>query len=94
MNIKDAAQRAKQHIAELFTDEEIQNIGLEEIEFDGSSGVWRVTVGFSRPWDHVNESPHPSVSEILGSSRRQARDMKVVAVDDTDGHILFVKNRE
>jgi hypothetical protein len=94
MDIKDAAQHAKRHIAELFTDEDIQNIGLEEIEFDGLSGVWRVTVGFSRPWDRVKEPPYASVEEIIGAPRKRVRDMKVVAVDDIDGRILSVKNRE
>ena len=94
MNVKEAAQRAKQHIAELVTDEDVQNIGLEEVEFDGNSGVWRVTVGFSRPWDRLDESPYGSVTEIFGGQRKRVRDMKVVAVDDADGRIVSVKNRE
>jgi hypothetical protein len=94
MEVKKAALGAKQYIAELFKDEDAEQIGLEEIEFDGTTGTWRVTIGFSRPWDAPNEPPFASVTEILGTPRKRARDMKVVTLDDTDGHIVSVKNRE
>lgn len=88
MEIKEAAQRAKQHITELFTDEGAKHIGLEEIQYDGAAGAWRVTVGFSRPWDQT------LFSELTDSGRKRARDMKVVTLSDKDGSILSVKNRE
>jgi hypothetical protein len=93
MEVKEAARRAKQYIAELFKEEDAQSIGLEEIELDGATGTWRVTVGFSRPWNSLNEPPFASVTEILGP-RKRVRDMKVVTLDDTAGQILSVKNRE
>lgn len=94
MDVKEAARLAKQHITELFKDEDAKDIGLEEIEFDGTTGSWRVTVGFSRPWDDANELPaFASVKELIGA-RNRVRDMKVVTLNDSDGRILFVKNRE
>jgi hypothetical protein len=93
MEAKEAASVAKQHIAELFKDEGANHIGLEEIEFDGTTSTWRVTVGFSRPWDDINEHPYPSLT-ALGLDRKRIRDMKVVALSDTDRHVLSVKNRE
>lgn len=92
MDVKEAARVAKNHIADLFKDEAAKDIGLEEIGFDGSTGTWRVTVGFSRPWSDRDEPLFPSVQEIL--TRRQVRDMKVVTLDDANGHILSVRNRE
>lgn len=84
MEIREAAQRAKQHIAELFTDEGIRHLGLEEIEYDDTAGAWHVTVGFTRAWDQG--------SGLISVTR--GRDMKVVTLKDTDGAILSVKNRE
>jgi hypothetical protein len=49
MEVKEAARMAKEYIADLFADEEIADIGLEEIEFDHESNLWVVTVGFSLP---------------------------------------------
>lgn len=94
MEIKEAAQRAKQHITELFTDEGASHIGLEEIQYDGAAGAWHVTVGFVRPWDQSHDHPLPSVTELMGGGRKRSRDMKVVTLSDTDGSILSVKNRE
>ena len=51
MDVKDAVNAAKTYVAQLFADEGLSNLGLEEVEFDDGSGAWRVTVGFSRPWD-------------------------------------------
>ena len=51
MHVKDAARMAKTYLTDLFADEQIMNVGLEEIEFDGMTNVWRITIGFSRPWD-------------------------------------------
>ena len=54
MDVKAVAQRAKTYVVDLFDDEEISNVGLEEVEFDDSVDRWIVTIGFSRPWDQKN----------------------------------------
>jgi hypothetical protein len=93
MEAKEAASIAKQHIAELWKDEGANHIGLEEIEFDGTTGTWRITVGFSRPWHDLNEPPFASLAALALDPKR-IRDMKVVELSDTDRHVLSVKNRE
>ncbi|HEX3952712.1 MAG TPA: hypothetical protein VHW90_04005, partial [Stellaceae bacterium] len=50
MQIKEAVSLAKQYIREVFSEENIDHLGLEEIEYDDQSGTWLITVGFSRPW--------------------------------------------
>ena len=56
MDVKEAAKLAKDYVADLFKDERISNVGLEEIELrDGR--FWEVTVGFSRPWDQGGWRP-------------------------------------
>ncbi len=80
MDVKSAVARAKQEIKALFGDEGISDVGLEEVEFDDSEHIWRVTIGFSRPWDQ-NKG-------LLGdfAGARKARDYKVVRIEDlTDG---------
>ena len=34
MDVKQAVRTAKEHVVELFADEPIENVGLEEVEFD------------------------------------------------------------
>ena len=54
MDAKGACHKAKDYIADLFADEGVTNIGLEEVEFESTSNSWRITISFSRPWDHKN----------------------------------------
>ena len=51
MDVKEAARTARAHIADLFADENVQHVGLEEVEFDDVADVWNITIGFSRPWE-------------------------------------------
>ena len=50
MEIKEAVAEAKKCVQELFVQESISNLGLKEVEFDDATGVWSITIGFSRPW--------------------------------------------
>ena len=38
MEMREAVRMAKTHVAELFDDEGIANVGLEEIKLSGTSG--------------------------------------------------------
>ena len=48
MQAREAVEAAKRHVAELFEAEPIGEVGLEEIEL--RSGIWSVTIGFTRDW--------------------------------------------
>jgi hypothetical protein len=49
MNVREAIATAKQYTRGVFAEEEIADLGLEEVVRDDEHGVWRITVGFSRP---------------------------------------------
>ena len=85
MDVKEAVQAAKEHVAEIFADEPIENVGLEEVEFDESNRVWAVTIGFSRYWGRSMDN----VFRALGT----ARDFKVVRIEDETGRVQSVKHR-
>ena len=87
MNVKEAVAVAKSHLADLFGDEKPANIGLEEVEFDDHDNTWRVTVGFSRPWELNTE-----FDQLSG--RGSKRSFKVVTISDADSHVRSVKDRE
>ena len=87
MDVKEAVAAAKKYIAELFAQENITRLGLEEVEFDEQEGEWRVTVGFSRPWDA------PSALLSITQQLNSPRSYKVVRISDA-GAALSVKNRE
>ena len=87
MDVKEAAQTAKTYVAELFAGEEIMNLGLEEAEFDRMSNTWKITIGFSRPWDQKNV-----LSAALGEGR-PARSYKVMRINNESGDIESLKDR-
>ncbi len=71
----------------VYLDEEVANVGLEEIKLDASE-VWRITIGFSRPWD----SPRGFVAAQLRPP--PSRSYKVVNIDDESGDVVSMDARD
>lgn len=93
MNVKEAVGQAKKYVADLFESEHIKHLGLEEVEFDDDHREWKVTVGFSRPWDIEPIGAAASTfADLVGGVRRVPRDYKVVRIRDSDGSVLAVQN--
>ena len=89
MDVKEAARTAKSYLNDLFSDEQVTNVGLEEVEFDELENVWKITVGFSRPWDR-----RVSIASTLsGEAPRAGRSYKVVRIKDDDGTIESLRDR-
>lgn len=87
MDVKEAVGVAKQHVRDLFAEEKIVNLGLEEVVFDEKGKSWLITVGFSRPWDAPN-----TLGGILPPGEPK-RTYKVVKISDADKTVLSVKER-
>ena len=87
MDVKEAAGLAKRYVADLFAEEGIADVGLEEIELDATRGFWEVTVGFSRPWDHGG------LATISLGKRALRRSYKVLRVDADNGSVASVRDR-
>ena len=89
MDVKEAVAHAKKHILELFEDERLTNIGLEEVEIDETANEWIVTIGFSRPWDE----PRNAFAALAATSFPR-RAFKIVRIANSNGTVISVKNRE
>jgi uncharacterized protein YdeI (YjbR/CyaY-like superfamily) len=61
MDVKQAIETAKTYVKDIYADEEVTNLGLEEIEHARQAGNWVVTLGFSRPWN----TPRTRAQEVL-----------------------------
>ncbi len=83
MDVKEAVVVAKSYLADLLSDEDVTNVGLEEIERLGS--VWQITLGFSRPWDYQR------AQAWRAEPRPPRRSYKVLKVDDGSGQVVSVK---
>lgn len=89
MDVKEAVRRAKTYVTDLLAEEGLTNLGLEEIEFDESKNVWRVTVGFSRPWN----TPGSALSNLTIDPLLK-RAYRVVDICDDNGEVLSLRRRE
>ena len=85
MEVKEAASTAKKYITDLFDNESIMDVGLEEIDF--RSNKWEVTIGFFRPWDHGKK-----MTTALGD-QYPSRSYKVVYIDNLTGRVISVMDR-
>ena len=88
MEVKQAVKIAKEYVSELMSDEGIESLGLEEVQFDEVASQWRGTVGFSRPWDRKN-----SLAAALTEYGRSDRSYKVLSINDSDGRVRSLEDR-
>lgn len=89
MNAKEAIEKAKAYVREMFADEAPQDVGLEEISHDPYAHRWDVTIGFTRKWDR----PSGVVAAALGVEVRPFnRTFKTVEIRDEDGEVVGVRH--
>lgn len=88
MQVREAVDIAKQYVRELFGDEKITNLGLEEVVSEDAGKFWLVTIGFSRPWDVPSD-----LGGLLIQRDPTRRSYKVVRISEVDGKVISVQER-
>jgi hypothetical protein len=91
MDVKEAITAAKTYLSDIYADEHVTNLGLEEVEHLPSDGKWVITLAFSRPWN-TPRTRAQEVLENLGAVSGLRRTYKVITLAD-DGTVLSMKNR-
>ncbi len=89
MDVTNAVDAAKTWFRATMKDEKIENLGLEEVEFNPVDRVWQITLGFSRPWNSVRDA----VTTITGEALPK-RTYRVITLQDHDAKVLAMKRRE
>ena len=87
MDVKEAVRTAKAYLIDLFEDEQITNVGLEEVVFDEESAAWRITIGFSRSWDLKG----PLSVTMAGAS--PDRSYRMLSISDATGKVESLRDR-
>ena len=87
MNVKEAARTAKDYLTDIFADEQIPHVGLEEVEFDEMSKAWKITIGFFGPWERPKDVLETA---LVGLPVHGKRSFKVVRIQDGDGHFISI----
>ncbi|MCJ2138178.1 hypothetical protein MKK69_29710 [Methylobacterium sp. J-026] len=86
ISLNDAVARARTWLLATMSDENITNLGLEEVEH--CPGYWNITLGFSRPWDEARNAV-----TVLSGAVIMRRTYKVITVDEVTGEIIAMRNR-
>ena len=83
MEVKEAVQIAKRHIADVFEGEGIADVGLEEAVRTGARDetAWKITISFTRPWNRRGNLA--AVMRDQGTLRAY----KTVVINDVDGEV-------
>lgn len=90
VTVKSAVRAAIDYIQDLYTDKNLQDLLLEEVEFSEDTDQWIVTVGFS-----LVEAKEGATSLLMPieSSRELSRKYKVVKIDAETGKPISMKIR-
>jgi len=91
MDVKEVIAKAKEYISQVYAEEQVANLGLEEVEHILAAGNWKITLGFSRPWN-TPRTRAQEVLENLGAVSSLRRSFKVITMAD-DGTVLSMKDR-
>lgn len=86
MDVKEAMNTARDYINAMFADEEIMQLGLEEVMYNPDAGQGRITFSFVRPWYRQN-------TMAVNSGLKTPRSYKVVHIHDSDGKVAALTNR-
>lgn len=90
MDVKEAVVTAKKYVTEIFEGEDLADLGLEEVVFDDKAKVWKVTVGFNRPWDRLKSF----AAAMYADPEWKPRSFKVVRIEDRTGRVVSLTHRE
>lgn len=82
MDVRQAVKSAKDWVLDVMKAETPVNLGLEEVEFDDQNQVWKITLGFSRPWNTTKNA----LSTLTGDAALR-RAYRTILVDDKNGRV-------
>lgn len=88
MDVKEAVATAKKFVTDIFEGENLADVGLEEVVFDDGAKVWKVTVGFNRPWDRLK-----GLADVMSAAPNR-RSFKVVQIEDRTGRVVSLTHRK
>lgn len=88
LTVKEAVQTAKGFVEDVLEGEDPTNVGLEEVEFSPADGTWKVTIGFSRPWN----TTRGALATITGEQASK-RAYRLVSINDNTGEPISMTKR-
>lgn len=89
--VKTAVSNAMLFIRELYADNQIKGVLLEEVEFSEPANQWLITIGFTISKTRENSS---ALADLILPERESTRKYKIVHIDAQSGKAISMKIRE
>lgn len=89
LTVKEAVQAAEQWVRELYPEEDLQHLRLEEVELSDDERLWHITVGWVEPAVRT-----PLSAMFSQEARTLPRVYKTLEVDAENGAVKSMKIRE
>ena len=83
LDVKEAAQKASDYFAALYSGQGISNVQLEEVELTDHGRYWLITLSYPQPSD---------LAGLFGTGSR--REYKVFKIDARTGEVKSMKIRK
>ncbi len=96
ITMKEAVSKAKLHLVELFSDDALRAVALEEIELreTQSRKVWAVTLGFQRQQKEKIAMPRVNWLRDQEDEKLTGRVYKTLLIDSETGNFLKMDIRQ
>jgi hypothetical protein len=91
--IKTVVSNAMQFIRELYAENQIKDILLEEVEFSEPADQWLITIGFTKYKIQENSSSS-IIADLILPEKETIRKYKIVHIDAQFGKPISMKIRE
>jgi hypothetical protein len=92
IDVKEAVKIAKSHIAELYSDAELTDLLLEEVEISEDEKYWFITLGFYMPKFNPNKTNSlAELSKAIGGEQKYIYKYKVFKINTETGKVLYMK---
>jgi len=85
LDVKAAAATAVTYLKDLYSDEQLKNIRLEEVWLSDDEKYWYITIGYDTP---------TSARDPLAALRQPEREYKLFKVRVEDGRVMEMKMRQ
>ncbi len=91
MDVMEAIKLAKQYVSQIYAEDPVTNVSVEETEFDEAQNRWKITLEFSKPWVAARTRAQEML-ESLGATSPLRRASKVITISASGG-VISMKDR-
>ncbi|MDP7151271.1 MAG: hypothetical protein QGI08_07750 [Paracoccaceae bacterium] len=92
LSASDAISRAKAFFDEFFADQVVENVLLEELDYDETEGYWLVTIGFDVGRMKIRQPSQNALAFLADQEITPIREARVFRISDETGMLLKMED--